>query len=222
MPGDTGASVVCASTHVVWRGRNLNDEQLAKLCSTQLSIMGIRSLDLSENNIEGPGLEQVGNRLKEAVDLRVLRLGDNKVDTGIEHLLPLLDSLSELDLSYNQVSVEGVGVLVEHVSGTGALVDTILPAEKFLPPPLSLSSLSRSLDLSIPVNKQLFILLGLTPGLPESAMCCHCLPLVESHDARCERSHQFAGAQSQGKSDRGRRGALAGGGPTQQQNHHSS
>jgi Leucine-rich repeat (LRR) protein len=121
---------------------------------------GVRSLDLSGNEIEGPSLEQVdaflahlsnskkhrigakanrsmtqrtvlyeplhfflsfssssqvGNRLKQASNVTILNLSENKIDQGIHHIAPFLPELYVLDLSFNQMTAEGISVLVHEL-----------------------------------------------------------------------------------------------------------
>ena len=68
------------------------------------------------------GGHQVSNRLKETGSLRCIRLCDNAIDEGIEYLVPVLHNLTELDLSYNQVSAAGISVLADHLRSSSCKV----------------------------------------------------------------------------------------------------
>lgn len=95
------------------------------MCRSELCVAGLACLDLSENNIRGPGLEQVSNRLKETGSLRCIRLCDNAIDEGIEYLVPVLHNLTELDLSYNQVSAAGISVLADHLRSSSCKIQAL-------------------------------------------------------------------------------------------------
>ena len=104
-------------------GRNLDDASLVDLCRKELPGKNISCLDLSSNNIEGAALEQLTNLLKGSKHFQTLRLSDNAIaDSYLPYLLPLFGTLSELDLSFNQISSSGIYALFEGRKDAGALM----------------------------------------------------------------------------------------------------
>ena len=93
------------------------------MCRKELPGKNISCLDLSSNNIEGAALEQLTNLLKGSKHFQTLRLSDNAItDSYLPYLLPLFGTLSELDLSFNQISSSGIYALFEGRKDAGALM----------------------------------------------------------------------------------------------------
>ena len=93
------------------------------MCRKELPGKNISCLDLSSNNIEGAALEQLTNLLKGSKHFQTLRLSDNAItDSCLPYLLPLFGTLSELDLSFNQISSSGIYALFEGRKDAGALM----------------------------------------------------------------------------------------------------
>lgn len=57
----------------------------------------------------------MGNRLKQASNVTILNLSENKIDQGIQHIAPFLPELYDLDLSFNQMTAEGLGTLLHEL-----------------------------------------------------------------------------------------------------------
>ena len=55
---------------------------------------------------------QIGNQLKKASNVQILNLSENKIDQGIQHVSSLLSGLTDLDVSYNLLSAQGLSTLL--------------------------------------------------------------------------------------------------------------
>lgn len=47
--------------------------------------------------------------------MQILNLSENKIDEGIEHVCAFLPDLTNLDVSYNHLSAEGLSALLHEV-----------------------------------------------------------------------------------------------------------
>lgn len=114
---DTFNAVFSTAQKLIYHNLDWGDAQVSKLAVALKVCSGLRSLDLSRNQIGDKGLVDIMNAISESKTLKRFVISANRIgDAGAEHIantLPHCKSLGVLDVSFNLIGNAGVQHMID-------------------------------------------------------------------------------------------------------------